>query len=429
VKVRITPSSVAGELSAPPSKSYTHRAVILASLAAGETTIENPLLSDDTLYTINACRTLGADIALQDKRLRITGTGGQIRVARAKQKIFAGNSGSTIRMVAPLVALSQTKVILDGDGRLRQRPIGDLLSALQSLGVSARSLNNNGCPPIEIQGGKLAGGEVTITGLASSQHISALLMIAPYTENGLKIKIAGGLRSRPYLDITLDAMRAFGVEAVNQDYKELSVQGGQKYQARRYRIEGDYSSASYFLAAGAIGGKPITVNNLKPDSVQGDKYLLNILSQMGCSVDYQKEQVTISRRDALKAITADMGDYPDIVPTVAVVAAYARGKTEITNIAHLRFKESDRLKLTAAELSKMGIRADVSNNSLIIHGGKPKGAEIEAHADHRLAMSFAIAALFADGTSIINGAESVTKSYPQFFADLAKLGAKLKELS
>jgi 3-phosphoshikimate 1-carboxyvinyltransferase len=429
VKVKITPSSVTGEVSAPPSKSYTHRAVILASLAAGETTIENPLLSDDTLYTINACRTLGADITLDADRLKIIGTGGQIRVARAKQKIFAGNSASTIRMVAAMTALASTKVILDGDSRLRQRPIGDLLSALESLGVSARSLSNNGCPPIEIQGGKLAGGEVTITGLASSQHISALLMIAPYTENGLKIKIAGGLRSRPYLDITLDAMRAFGVEAANQDYKELSVQGGQKYQARHYRIEGDYSSAAYFLAAGAIGGKPVTVNNLKPNSIQGDKYLLNILSQMGCSVDYQKERVTISRRDALKGVTADMGDYPDIVPTVAVVAAYARGKTEITNIAHLRFKESDRLKLTAAELAKMGIRADVSDNSLIIHGGKPGGAEIEAHADHRLAMSFAIAALFAEGSSIINGAEAVTKSYPHFFADLAKLGAKIEELS
>jgi 3-phosphoshikimate 1-carboxyvinyltransferase len=429
VKVRITPSSVTGEVSAPPSKSYTHRAVILASLAAGETTIENPLLSDDTLYTIDACRSLGADIALKGNRLRITGTGGQIKVARAKQKIFVGNSGSTIRMVAPLAALARTKVVLDGNSRLRQRPIGDLLSALESLGVSARSLSNNGCPPIEIQGGKLAGGEVTIPGLASSQHISALLMIAPYTENGLKIKIAGGLRSRPYIDITLDVMRAFGVEAANHDYKEFLVKGGQKYKARRYRIEGDYSSAAYFLAAGAIGGKPVAVNNLKPNSVQGDKYLLNILSQMGCSVDYQKERVTISRRDALKGITADMGDYPDLVPTVAVVAAYAHGKTEITNIAHLRFKESDRLKLTAAELSKMGIRADVSDNSLIIHGGKPRGAEIEAHADHRLAMSFAIAALFADGNSTINGAEAVTKSYSHFFTDLAKLGAKIEELS
>ncbi len=217
-----------GEVSAPPSKSYTHRAVILASLAAGETIIENPLVSDDTLYTIDACRSLGADIALEGNRLRIIGTGGQIKVAPDKQRIFVGNSGSTIRMVAPLAALSQTKVILDGDSRLRQRPIGDLLSALESLGVRARSLESNGCPPIEIQGGRLSGGEVTIPGRVSSQHISSLLMIAPYTEDGLRIKIAGGLRSRPYIDITLDAMRAFGVEAVNQDYKEFLVKGGQE---------------------------------------------------------------------------------------------------------------------------------------------------------------------------------------------------------
>jgi 3-phosphoshikimate 1-carboxyvinyltransferase len=429
VKLRITPSSVTGEVSAPPSKSYTHRAVIVASLAAGESLIENPLLSDDTLYTIDACRSLGVDIKLKDNRLMIIGTGGQIKVAPDRQRIFAGNSGSTIRMIAPLAALAQTKVILDGDSRLRQRPMGDLLSVLESLGVGARSLNDNGYPPIEIQGGELTGGEVTIPGQVSSQHISALLMIAPYTEDGVRIKIAGGLRSRPYIDITLDVMQAFGVEAVNQDYEEFLIKGGQEYKARHYQIEGDYSSAAYFLAAGAIGGKPVTVDNLKADSVQGDRYLLNILSQMGCSVEYHKEQVRISHRDELTGTTIDMGDYPDIVQTVAVVAAYAHGKTEITNIGHLRFKETDRLSDTAAELGKMGIRADVADNTMVVYGGKPKGAEIEAHVDHRMAMSLAIAALFAEGDSIINGAEAVTKSYPQFFTDLAKLGAKIEELS
>ena len=428
MKVRITPSSVTGEVSAPPSKSYTHRAVILASLAAGETRIDNPLVSDDTLYTIDACRSLGADIALQGNRLRIIGTGGQIKVAPDRQRIFAGNSGSTIRMVAPLAALVPTRVVFDGDSRLRQRPIGDLLSALESLGARARSLSNNGYPPIEIQGGKLTGGEITIPGRVSSQHISSLLMIAPYTEDGLRIKIADGLRSRPYIDITLDVMQAFGVEAVNQDYKEFLVKGGQGYKGRHYRIEGDYSSAAYFLAAGAIGGKQVTVKNLKTKSAQGDKYLLTILSGMGCSVECQKEQVRISRHDELTGVTVDMGDYPDIVQTVAVAAAYARGKTEITNIGHLRFKETDRLSDTAAELGKMGIKADVTDNTMVVYGGKPRGAEIEAHTDHRMAMSFAIAALFADGNSIINGAEAVTKSYPLFFTDLAKLGVKIEEL-
>jgi 3-phosphoshikimate 1-carboxyvinyltransferase len=428
VKVRITPSPVTGGTLAPPSKSYTHRAVIIASLAAGESIIEEPLLSDDTLHTIDACRTLGADIELKGNRLRITGTDGKIRVADG-QKIFAGNSGSTIRMIAPMAALSQTKVVLDGDSRLRQRPMGDLISALESLGISARSLSNNGRPPIEIQGKDFKRAEVTIRGAVSSQHISALLMIAPYTKEGLSIKVADELRSKPYLDITLDIMRAFGVEAANKDYKQFLVKGGQKYQARRYRIEGDYSSAAYFLAAGAIGGRPIMVKNLNNNSVQGDRYFLNILEQMGCSVKHQKEQVTISRQKELSGITLDLGDYPDLVQTVAVVAAYAGGKTEISNIGHLRFKESDRLESTAAELAEMGIKADVTDDAMVIYGGKPKGAEIEAHNDHRLAMSLAIAVLFAEGDSIINGAEAVTKSYPKFFADLAKLGAKIEELS
>jgi 3-phosphoshikimate 1-carboxyvinyltransferase len=429
VKVRITPSPVTGGTSAPPSKSYTHRAVILASLATGESIIKEPLLSDDTGYTIDACRTLGADIELKGNRLKVTGTGGQIKVAHNRQKIFAGNSGSTIRMIAPLAALARTRVILDGDNRLRQRPMGDLISALVSLGISARSLSNNGYPPIEIRGGEFNTSEVTIRGAVSSQHISALLMIAPYTKEGLSIKVADELRSKPYLDITLDIMQAFGVEAANKDYKQLIVKGGQKYQARRYRIEGDYSSAAYFLAAGAIGGRPTTVKNLKPDSAQGDRYLLTILEQMGCSVESQKQQVTISRQKELSGITLDLGDYPDLVQTVAVVAAYAHGKTKMNNIGHLRFKESDRLKTTAAELAKMGIKADVTDNTMVIYGGKPKGAEIEAHNDHRLAMSLAIAALFAEGDSIINGAEAVTKSYPKFFADLPKLGAKIEELS
>jgi len=427
VKLRITPSSVTGEVTAPSSKSYTHRAVILASLAMGESLIENPLLSDDTLYTIDACRSLGANIELKGNRLTITGTGGQIKVVPGRERIFVGNSGSTIRMVAPLAALASTKVILDGDNRLRQRPVGDLLSALESLGASARSLENNGCPPLEIQGGKLSGGEVTTSGQISSQHISALLMIAPYTENGLTIKVSS-LRSKPYVDITLDVMRDFAVEAVNRNYKELLIKGSQRYQAKRYRIEGDYSSAAYFLSAGAIGGRPVTVKNLKTNSAQGDKYFLNILSAIGGSVEHQKETVTVSRRGELKGVTIDMGDYPDLVPTVAVVAAHAQGKSRINNIGRLRFKETDRLGDTAAELDKMEIKVEVTDNAMVVYGGKPRGAELEAHNDHRMAMSLSIAALFAGGDSIINGAEAVTKSYPRFFNDLADLGAKIKEL-
>ncbi len=428
MRVKITPSLATGVVPAPPSKSYTHRAVILASLAAGETRIENPLAADDILYTIDACRFLGADIKWDGNVLRVIGTDGQIKVASGRQKIFVGNSGSTIRMVAPLAALAQTKVVFDGDARLRQRPIGDLLSALEGLGVRARSLTNNGFPPIEIHGGRIRGGEVTISGLGSSQHISSLLMIAPYAEDGIRIRVVNGLRSKLYVAMTLGVMRDFGVDVVNRDYEEFSVESGQEYKGQCYRIEGDYSSAAYFLAAGAIGGGPVSVTNLKVDSVQGDRHLLTILSQMGCSVEYQKEQVKISRNKELTGVVIDMGDYPDIVQTVAVVAAYARGKTEITNIGHLKFKETDRISNTAVELGKMRIRTDATKDTIVVYGGRPKGAEIEAHNDHRMAMSFAIASLFADGDSIINGAEAVTKSYPRFFADLANIGAKIEEL-
>jgi 3-phosphoshikimate 1-carboxyvinyltransferase len=427
VRLKITPSPITGEVAAPPSKSYTHRAVILASLAAGESLIENPLLADDTRYTIEACRALGADIAIESDGLAVRGTGG--RISPQKETIFVGNSGSTIRMIAPLAASSPTRIVLDGDERLRQRPMGDLLSALQGLGVHARSLNNNGCPPIEIEGGEFKANQVSLSGAVSSQPVSALLMAAPYTRKGLTIKINGGLRSKPYIDITLDAMSAFGVTAVNRDYKEFLIEGNQEYKARRYRIEGDYSSAAYFLAAGAIGGKPVSVTNLKKDSVQGDRQLLNILENMGGAVDYDKDSVTVQRSGALKGINIDMGDYPDLVPTLAVVAALAQGKTTITNIAHLKFKESDRLNDTAAELNKMNISTKVTDDTMVIYGGKALGAELDSHNDHRLAMSLSIAALFADGSSIINGVEAVSKSYPQFFSDLQKLGARVEELS
>jgi 3-phosphoshikimate 1-carboxyvinyltransferase len=428
VRVKITPSAVTGTVVAPPSKSYSHRAIIVAALADGETRITHPLLSDDTLLTIDACRSLGAVIEQDGDILKVTGTGGRINAAHNTGVILAGNSGSTVRMAAAVAALSYTRVVLDGDARLRQRPVGDLLSALESLGARARSLNGNGCPPIEVQGGRLTGGEVTISGQASSQHITALLMIAPYVNNGLRIKVVNGLRSRPYIDITIDVMRAFGVDATNDNYRQFSVKDGQIYQGRDYGIEGDYSSTAYLLAAGAIGGQPVTVTNLNTDSVQGDKLFLNILERMGCSVEYGKEQVLTSRGSELTGISLDMGDCPDVVQTVAIIAAYAQGKTEITNIGHLRFKETDRLGNTALELRKMGIKTDITDDTIVIYGGKPKGAELEAHNDHRMATSLAIAALFADGDSIINGAETVAKSYPGFFRDLTSLGAKIEEL-
>ena len=423
------PSVVASKISAPPSKSYTHRALILGSLADGETVIKNFLSSDDTLYTINACRSLGVDIQVEDGTVRIAGTGGKFSVKPGQERIFVGNSGSTIRMMASLAALVQGRVVFEGDPRLHERPVGDLLSALKSLGVQAKSINGNDCPPIEIHGGRLRGGEVAVSGITSSQHISSLLMVAPYAEKDVKIRIIDSLHSKPYVAITIDVMRQFGVEVENRNYEEFIVKSGQKYQGRHYKVEGDYSSAAYFFAAAAIGKGTVVVGNLKPDSAQGDKYFLDILSDMGCIVTYGKNQVKVSRKKDLTGVSVDMGDYPDIVQPLAIVAAFAKGKTKITNIGHLRYKETDRISNTAAELRKMGIEVDVTADTMLITGGKPRGASIETYNDHRMAMSFAIAALFADGEAIINGAESVAKSYPAFFTDLAKIGAKIEEIS
>jgi 3-phosphoshikimate 1-carboxyvinyltransferase len=429
VKLRIKPSNVSGVVSAPPSKSYSHRALILGSLAQGETVIENFLASDDTLHTINACRSLGVNIQSAEKTVRIIGSDGRFSVQRGHETIFVGNSGSTIRMVAPLAALARTKVVFDGEARLCQRPISDLLSALESLGVQARSINKDGCPPIEVHGGKLlGGGEVAVSGMTSSQHISSLLMIAPYAKRNVKIKVVDGLHSKPYVDITIDAMRQFGVDVVDYNQEEFTVTSGQRYRGKHHEIEGDYSSAAYFFAMAAIGQKPITVGNLKASSVQGDRHLLDILSRMGCYVNYREGQVEVTRDKTLTALSLDMGNYPDVVLPLAIVAAFANGKTEITNIGHLRHKETDRINSAATELRKMEINVDVTESTMSITGGKPKGAVIETYNDHRMAMSFATAALFADGDTIINGAEAVTKSYPGFFTDLAQIGASIEEI-
>lgn len=428
MRVKIFPSPVSGTISVPPSKSYTHRAIILGSLAEGETVIENYLDADDTRYTIDACRALGVEIEASDNKLRIVGTGGRFLPKPEPQTVFVGNSGSTIRMAAALAALAPARIIFDGEARLRERPVKDLLLALDSLGVQARSIDRDGYPSIEVRGGRLSGGEVLVSGETTSQHISALIMIAPYAENTMSIRLIDRLKSKPYVDMTIDIVRKFGVEVENYDYKEFVVRSGQKYRGRLYRVEGDYSSAAYFFAAGAIGKVPVTVTGLEPDSAQGDRYFLDILLRMGCTVRQEKGGITVLRDGELTGINIDMCDYPDIVQPLVVVAAYARDRTKITGIGRLKFKETDRLKNTAVELGKMGINVSVSDGVMVVEGGKPKGAVIQTHNDHRMAMSFAVAALFAGGETIIDGAETVSKSYPAFFNDLARIGAKIKEI-
>lgn len=428
MRLKVMPSAVSGQVAAPPSKSYTHRALILGALARGETLITNYLDADDTRYTADALRTLGTDIRTEGNIVKIVGRDGKFSVQPGRETIFVGNSGSTVRMVAPLTSLTQSRVVFEGEPRLYQRPVSDLLTALKALGIRASSINRDGFPPIEIYGGTLLGGEVVVSGMITSQHVSGLLMVAPYARRNVRLKISGELLSKPYVDVTIEAMRHFGGEVGNLNYEQFVVTAGEKYRGCEYKIEGDYSSAAYFFAMGAIGGTAVSVTGLNPRSAQGDRHFLDLMARMGCNVNYGKEGLAVSRQKPLVGITQDMGDYPDIVQPLAVVAAFAGGKTLIKNIGHLIYKETDRINNTAIELRKMGVTVDVTENTMLITGGSPRGAEFESHNDHRLVMSLATAALFASGQTVISGAEAASKSYPDFFRDLASVGARFQEI-
>lgn len=429
MKIIVQPSKIKGRVLVPPSKSCTHRAIILASLAKGQSTISNCLMADDTLYTLSALKVLGTKINIKENDIKIDGQGGKFQTQEGNNVIFVGNSGTTIRLLTSLTALTQGQVILNGKERLCQRPIEDLLLALRTLGIKAESLKQNGCPPIKVEGGVLKGGKVAISGKISSQFISSLLLVAPLAQKDTIIKIKDELKSKPYVDITCDMMKKFGVQVRNNNYQEFFIKAGQSYQAQRYKVEGDYSSASYFFAAAALTQSKITVKGLNINSAQGDKYFLDLMVRAGCKVKKDKEQTTIRGPQKLRSLKViDMGDYPDIVQSLVVVAACGQGQTAIVNIGHLRFKETDRVESTATELRKMKIRVKTSKDSLTIWGNQPEGAKIKTYNDHRMALSFAILGLKAKGETIIKNAEVVSKSYPNFFKDLKKLGAKVRRI-
>lgn len=407
----IYPGKIHGKVSAPPSKSYTHRALILGALAKGTSVISNILRADDTLRTLSALKSLGVKIIEKKGAVYIQGTNGHFHLPHHNVSLNAQNSGTTLRFLTGLASLTDGEVTISGSSRLHTRPIKELVKALQSLGIHIDCIGrNNEFPPIKITGGSLKGGTIHINGGESSQFISALLLIAPYAADPITI-IADRLSSTPYVNITLDLMKHFdaSVDIRGNSYK---ISNRQKYQAKDYAVEGDYSSAAYLLAAAAISKSHLTISNLNPLSVQGDKYFIKILKMMGSG-------------STLYGIEIDMHDYPDLVPTLAVVAAYAQGDTVLKNIGHLRLKESDRVHAIATQLKKMKIAVIEKEDALIISGGKPIGAEIDTYNDHRIAMSFAIAALQAHGKTIIKNAEVVTKSYPDFWKDLKTMGAQL----
>ena len=408
--------AVEASLTLPGSKSYTHRALVAAALATGESLLSNALKAEDTDLTAQALARLGAGIAWQDAGVLVRGAGG--RWLPSPEPIDLGNSGTSMRFLTALVALGQGEYRLTGTERLCQRPLGELLTALSQLGVRAASERGDGCPPVIIRGG-LTGGRARLSGAVSSQYVSALLFIGPLAPEGLDLTVTGELVSRPYVDLTLKVMGGFGISYYREGYRFFQVPGGQAYLPQDCEIEADASSASYFWAAAAITGGRVTITNLRPDSCQGDAAFPLILERMGCRVESSPAGLTVAG-GPLGGIQVDMAAMPDLVPTLAVVAAFARGDTVITGVAHLRHKESDRLAAVATELGKMGIAVRETADGLVISGGQPQGAAIDTYGDHRLAMSFAVAGLKAPGT-VIKDPEVVAKSFPDFWEFFGKL--------
>ena len=404
-------------LQVPGSKSYTHRALIVAALAEGESIIQGGLLSEDTYYTQKGLELLGAEISWDDGIFRVRGTGGIIK--NPARDIYLGNAGTSMRFLTSIVALGQGTFMLTGSRRMQERPIQDLLDVLASFGVNAYTKENTGCPPVIIESNGLRGGEARLKGSLSSQYLSSILLASPYASQDVHIEIIGDLVSRPYVDMTMETMRSFGVKVTHWQHRSFRVPAGQRYLARNYMVEGDTSSACYFWAAAAITGGRVAITNVPPDSLQGDLGFLKILEKMRCWVKMGESGITVEG-GKLRGIEVDMNSMPDVVPTLSVVAAFAKGNTIIKNVPHLRIKETDRLKAVATELQRMGIEVKERIDGLIITGGKPKAATIETYNDHRMAMSFALAGLVVPGVRIKNES-CVQKSFPDFWDRLEGL--------
>jgi len=409
---------VDAQVTAPPSKSYTHRALITGALGSGTTVVHHPLYAEDTELTIRALLALGIPVEADPFRVTLTGCDGEVPSA-GETTLNLNNSGTSLRLLASLALLRKDPVVLTGSPRMQERPVGPLAESLRTLGGTVAFPKKDGFPPLRV-GGRLRGGPVTIDGSISSQFISSVLIAAPYADEPVEITIPSPPASQSYLDITLGVMEAFGASVRREGYSRFSVSTTDRYRGRNYEVEGDYSSASYFFAIAAICGGKITVDNLRPDSVQGDRRFLDALRGMGCTVTYAAGSVTVERTGPLAGISFDMSSSPDTVQTLCMVAAVAGSQTTITGIGQLKYKESDRINGTADRLRSLGGDVTVGDDSLTIRPAKLHGGTIDPANDHRTAMSFAVLGRCTGGITI-TGAECVTKSFPEFWEILAEV--------
>jgi 3-phosphoshikimate 1-carboxyvinyltransferase len=416
---------ISASIRVPGSKSITNRALLLAAMASGRSTLSAVGLNDDTRLMASALRTLGFELAIGEAEARIVveGRGGTIPVAEADLDV--GGAGTAMRFLLGFLMLGRGRFRVDGNARMRQRPVGPLLGALGALGVAARAERGNGCPPVVIEVGPsgVRGGATRIDAAVSSQFVSALLMPAPLWPEGLRLAVTGEA-ARPFITMTLRLMERWGAGGTMDD-GTIVVPGGQRYAAQDFEVEPDASGASYFAAAAALVGGTVMLEGLSADSVQGDIEFLRLLERMGARVQWRADGIEVSGTGRLDGIDVAMNTMPDLVPTLAALAPFCSSPTRIRAVAFIRHHESDRIRALTTELSRLGAAVHECEDGMLIEPSRLKAAAVETYDDHRIAMAFAVAGLKAAGIRIKNPG-CVSKTYPDFFRDLAALSERLR---
>jgi 3-phosphoshikimate 1-carboxyvinyltransferase len=423
--VTVRKSILSGLIDCPPSKSYTHRAIVVSSLAEGKSLITNPLRSRDTNATLLACKMLGVDINDRPNQIMISGRKG---FESPNDIINVENSGTTLRFLTPMSALvKKGYTVITGDKSIRRRPMNPMIQALGKVGVECYSTRLNGFAPILVKGGGIRGGTTTLSGAISSQFLSGLLISGIYAKSDLEIEIEGRQVSRPYIDSTIAIMKEFGISIKSSEYSFFSVKEG-RYKSTSFNVPGDFSAAALLLSAGAMLADELIVSGLDFSLPQGDSRIVEFLERLGARIrkDVGRGRVSISRCESFEGGEFDLSDTPDLLPAISILSLKSRKPIKVIGISHARFKETDRPSIIASELSKLGLEIKMKNDELLLNKtGELKRACLDAHDDHRLFMSFVIAAMLTDG-SVIRGADSVDVSYPKFLVELKKIGGNIE---
>ena len=412
----LEPSAIKGTLKAPASKSMTQRVIAAALLADGQSIIHNPSYCDDSLAAMSIAVGLGARVEPQVNELKINGS-----AVLKEPKLNCGESGLAIRMFSPIAALYPAEIKMVGANSLKKRPMFMIEEALNQLGVKCTS--SGGFIPLTIEG-PIVGGYCEIDGSVSSQLLTGLLMALPLAAGNSEIRV-NNLKSKPYIDMTIQILKSFGISVENRDYSLFRIQGNQKYIPQSYTVEGDWSGGAFLLVAGAINGQ-LCVRGLRSDSMQSDKLIVNALENAGAHIISGENQIEITRSE-LKAFEFDATESPDLFPPLVALASYCEGISTIKGVSRLIYKESDGAKALQEEFSKMGIKIEINDDLMFVIGGKPQGARVESHDDHRIAMAIAVASLGATAKVSIRDSQCVAKSYPGFFDDLRRVGAVVHE--